>query len=171
MAANKPNGSSEKSSGKPGNGNRGALAPARSRSLAPISSFAPLNRLRGEFDRLFDDFFHGWPAWSGAPEMPGDVEVQERDDAILLRADAPGFEPGDFDVQVRGDNLVLCACESEESKEEDGFRWQKRELYRSVPLPSEVDADKIDAHYRNGVLTIKLPKTEQAKSRKIEIKS
>jgi HSP20 family protein len=99
------------------------------------------------------------------------VDVQERDDAVVVRADAPGFEPGDFDVEIRGDSLVLCACQSEEATKEDEFRWQKRELYRSVPLPAEIDADNIDAKYRNGILTIKMPKTEHAKGRKIEIKS
>jgi HSP20 family molecular chaperone IbpA len=100
---------------------------------------------------------------------PG-IDVQERDDAIIVRADAPGFEPNDFDVEIRGDNLVLCACQSEESSQEEGVHWEKRELYESVPLPTAVDAEHIDAHYRNGVLTISLPKTEQAKGRKIEIK-
>jgi HSP20 family protein len=134
----------------------------------------PLTRLRSEFDRLFDDFFQGWPtvvtAGDAGQGVQG-VDVQERDDAVVVRADAPGFDPGDFDVEIRGDNLVLCACQSEESSEEEGFRWQKRELFRSVPLPAEIDADNIDAKYRNGILTIKLPKTEQAKGKKIEIKS
>jgi HSP20 family protein len=156
---------------KPGNGShRGAMTVQRPRALAP--SFSPLGRLRTEFDRLFDDFFQGWPSvWSGDRPLAADVDVRERDDAVVVRADAPGFEPDDFDVEIRGDNLVLCACQSEESSKEDEFQWQKRELYRSVPLPAEINADKIDASYRNGVLTITLPKTEQAKGRKIEVKS
>jgi HSP20 family protein len=156
-----------------GNGKRdgqrgGMLTPARPWTGA----FAPLSRLRTEFDRLFDDFFHTWPSsWGGERELAWDVDMQERDDAVVIRADAPGFEPSDFDVQIRGDHLVLCACQSEESaKEEEGFRWRKREFYRSIPLPAEIDADKIDANYRNGVLTLTLPKTEHTKGRKIEIK-
>lgn len=154
------------------NGNKhksGALTTARPRSMA--ARVGPLTRLRSEFDRLFDDFFQGWPTAVTASDVGQDVDVQERDDAVVVRADAPGFDPGDFDVEIRGDHLVLCACQSEESSEEDGFRWQKREIYRSVPLPAEIDADNIDAKYRNGVLTIKLPKTEHAKGKKIAIKS
>ena len=154
---------------KQGNGHRGVLAAPRGHSLTP--RFTPFNRLRTEFDRLFDDFFHGWQNWGGEPEFGAGVDLQERDDAVVVRADAPGFEPSDFDVEIRGDNLVLCACQSAETSQEEGFQWQQRELYRSVPLPAGVDADKIDAHYRNGVLTITLPKTEQAKGKKIEIKS
>jgi HSP20 family protein len=161
---------------KTGNGhhreNRGALAPQSGRSMS--SSFGPLGRLRGEFDRMFEDFFRGWPslsAFSGEESERWGLEVQDRDDAIVVRADAPGFEPGDFDVQIRGNNLLLSATESEEaSDDEKGYRWQKREFYRSLPLPEGIDPDKIDAQYHNGVLTLTMPKSEKAKSRKIEIK-
>jgi HSP20 family protein len=161
-------------SGKSGNGRherRGAMTPREPRP--PLASPGPLSRLRGEFDRLFDDFFQGWPsldAFSGEHDRWG-LEVQDRDDAIVLRADAPGFQPGDFDIQIRGNKLVLSASESEETDDDDkGYRWQKREFYRSMPLPAEIDVDKIDAQYHNGVLTMTLPKTEPSKGRKIEIK-
>ncbi len=166
----------KKSTGESGkNGNRGALASSPARH--PVSSIAPLNRLRTEFDRLFDDFIRGWPSpwtmWGGEREWTPDLDVLERDDKIVIRADVPGFEPADIDVEVRGDNLVVCACQSEESKgEPEGeFHWKKQEFYRSVPLPADVDAEHVDASYRNGVLTISLPKTEQAKAKKIEVKS
>jgi HSP20 family protein len=161
-----------------GNGNRGALTLPRGGSRLLPSR--PLHGLRAEFDRLFDDLLHGWqgwPAWNASSEeeewgAAREIDVRERDDAVVVRADAPGFEPDDFDVEIRGDNLVLCACQSDESKLEDGgVRWSKREFYRSVPLPTEVEAGKIDAHYRNGVLTLTLPKTPRAKGRKIEVKS
>jgi HSP20 family protein len=149
-----------------------ALTQRADRSMHRRSN--PLSRLRGEFDRLFDDFFHGWPslsAFAGQDAEPWGLEVQDRDDAMVVRADAPGFEPSDFDVQIRGNNLVVSAAESEEtSDDEKGYRWQKREFYRSFPLPAEVDADKIDAQYHNGLLTLTLPKTEASKTRKIEIK-
>lgn len=174
MAERKQQSDQSKHELKQGNGGArsGALASARPRSLGSFGSqLAPLNRLRSEFDRLFDDVFHGWPGFWSAEQQPAwELDIRERDDAIVVRADAPGFEPGDFDVEIRGDNLVLCACQSEESKNESGEQWQKREFYRSVPLPAEVDAEKIDANYRNGVLTLTLPKTKQAKGRKIEVK-
>jgi HSP20 family protein len=150
---------------------RGQLTPSQPRHLFP--TFAPWGRLRSEFDRLFDEFTHGLPApWSGERQPGWGLDVQESDDAVVIRADAPGFDADDFDVEVRGDNLVLCACQSEEkTKDEEGYQWQKRELYRSVPLPTNVDAEKIDAQYRNGILSVKLPKSEKTKSRKIQVKS
>jgi len=173
MAQHKQQSEPAKTDGnKRGNGShRGALTQPQSRSmLSPY--FSSLGRLRSEFDRLFDDFFQGWPAMGGAERERGwGLDMQDRDDAVIVRADAPGFEPGDFNVEIRGDNLILSATQSEEEgKGDEGYRWEKRELYRSVTLPAEIDADKIDAQYRNGVLTITLPKVEPAKPKKIEIK-
>jgi HSP20 family protein len=133
---------------------------------------SPLARLRTEFDRLFEDYFRGWgglPAWPAERGNWG-LDVDDQDDKIVIRAEAPGFEPDDFDVQVRDDQLTLCACQSEEKQEEGGRHWHQQELFRSVPLPHGVDADHVDAEYRNGVLTVTVPKSEKSKSRRIEVK-
>ena len=91
-------------------------------------------------------------------------------DAVEKLKVAPGFEPGDFDLQVRGDQLVMKA-EHKAEKEEQGMRsWQRQEFYRVVPLPAATNPDKVDARYKNGVLTITLPKTEKAVGKKIAIK-
>ena len=134
----------------------------------------PLSRFRTEFDRLFDEFFRGWGGLATATEEPlsaWSMDVDDQDDKIVVRAEAPGFEPGDFDLQVRDNQLLLCACESEESKQDGGRQWRQREFYRSIPLSSEIDAEKVDAQYRNGILTVTLPKTEKTKSRRIEVKA
>jgi HSP20 family protein len=135
----------------------------------------PFARLRSEFDRLFDDFFRGWgglPAWSGERRGGGwGLDVDDQEDKVVVRAEAPGFEPDDFELQVRDDQLTLCACQSAEKKEDGGRRWHEQELYRSVPLPHGIDAEHVDAQYRNGILTVTLPKTEKSRSRRIEVKS
>jgi HSP20 family protein len=148
---------------------KGQMTQARSRHMSPFS--APWDRLRTEFDRLFEDFAHRLPAaWGGERQLGWNVDMQESENAVVVRADAPGFEPDDFDIEVRGDNLELCACQSEEKTEdEEGYHWQRRELYRSIPLPAGVDTEKIDAEYRNGVLTVKLPKSEEMTKRKIQV--
>jgi HSP20 family protein len=131
-------------------------------------------RLRTEFDRLFDDFFRGWGGLSAVPEEPlsgWSMDLDDQDDKIVVRAEAPGFEPGDFDIQIRNNQLILSASESVEMKQEGGRQWRKREFYRSIPLSSEIDAEKVDAQYRNGILTLTLPKTERTKSRRIEVKA
>jgi HSP20 family protein len=154
----------------------------QARSMTPWSSrggitrggFLPLTRFRAEFDRLFDDIFRGWgglPAWSSEREPGWGLDVEDKDDKVVVRAEAPGFEPGDFDLQVKDNQLVLCACQSDEKEEEGGRQWHQQELYRSIPLPMGVDTERVDAQYRNGVLTVTLPKTEEGKSRKIEVKT
>ena len=160
------NGAHETSSGDRGN----QLPQNRPRHLLP--TFAPWGRLRTEFDRLFDDFMHGLPVWGGERQSSWGLDVQEKDDAIVIHADAPGFDADDFDIEIRGDNLVLSGSQSEEKTHDDeGYHWEKREFYRSIPLPAHVDAGKIDAQYRKGVLSIKLPKTEHTKTQKIQVKS
>jgi HSP20 family protein len=145
-----------------------------SRGMMTRGTNLSLGRLRSEFDRLFEDFFRGW---GGLPTLSQDrasgwgLDVDDQPDKVVVRAEAPGFEPDDFDLQVRGDQLILCACQSEETKQDGGHQWHRQELYRSVPLPPGIDAEHVDAQYRNGVLTVTLPKTEQGKSRRIQIKT
>jgi HSP20 family protein len=129
--------------------------------------------MREEFDRMFDQFFRGWPApWEGAGrDWHWGLDVREDDGTVVVRAEAPGFEPGDFDLQVRGDQLTLRASHKAEGEEQErGYReWRQQELYRSVTLPAGVDADKVEANYRNGVLTVTLPKTEEGRGRRITV--
>jgi HSP20 family protein len=130
---------------------------------------------RGEiepFNRMIDQFFRGWPTlWNGGIDRNWrwGLEVQEKEAEIDVRAEAPGFEPDDFDVKVRGDQLILSASHKAES-EDYGYReWSEQEFYRTVTLPADVDAGKVEAHYRNGVLDVKLPKAESSKAQKITV--
>jgi HSP20 family protein len=159
----------EQSSQRP---NRAMMPGARGGFMSRSSAW-PLTRLRTEFDRLFDDFFRGWGV-PGIPEesqMGWGFDVEDQPDKVIVRAEAPGFEPNEFDLQVQDNQLVLCACASDEKKEEGGRQWRRQELYRSIPLPSGIDAERVDAQYKNGILTVTMPKTEQSKSRKIEVKT
>jgi len=143
----------------------------------------PFLQLRNEFERMFDRFMGGWPSrgvFSGWPAMrdvgqPSDFwsfDVDETDAAVVVRADAPGFEPGDFDLEVRGNQLVLCGQHREESteKERGAKAWSEREICRVITLPADVNAEKVDAQYRNGVLTVTLPKTTPTSSQRITVK-
>jgi HSP20 family protein len=122
----------------------------------------PFALFRNEFDNLFDRFFNGWPGLEGGWGLDG----EETENAVKFSMDAPGFEPGDFDIQVSGDVLRVTA----ERKTENGKGRSSRRFERSVTLPTVVAADKVEANYRNGVLELNLPKTEQAKWKKIAVK-
>jgi HSP20 family protein len=147
-------------------------APVRRGSMMPTGRDS-YSMFREEMNRLFDRFFTGWPApWDGGRWDGWGLDVTEDDGAVTVRAEAPGFEPGDFDIQVRGDQLILRAVRRSESEEKDrGYReWHRQEFCRSVALPAGTDPDKVDAQYRNGVLTVKVPINEQSRPRRIQVK-
>lgn len=131
----------------------------------------PFALLRHEFDSLFDNFLSRWPA----PLSGGwGLDVDDAGKEVVVRAEAPGFEAQEFDVQMRGDQLYIRAEHKEESKEDkdNGTTSSRYGVYeRWVTLPSGVEADKVEARYRNGVLEIHLPKTPEALARKIEVKT
>jgi HSP20 family protein len=145
------------------------------RSLTPYRNWEPMTRVRDEFDRLFDRFTRGWfgmpaPSFNDNWRSWG-VDVRESDDEVTVVAEAPGFESGDFDIQVRGDQLVMRAehqCDKTD-KESNRREWCRNEFYHSMPLSTGLDAEKIKANYRNGVLTVSVPKTEAGKPRRIAV--
>jgi len=161
--------------------------PARAQETSPVpyrgaaparygGGWEPLARLRDEFDRMFDHFLRGWPAvpagrWDAGGHGGWDLDVREEGDDVVVRAEAPGFEPGEFDVQVRGDQLILRAAhKAEAGGKDEGYReWRRHEFFRTVPLGTDVDADKVKANYRHGVLTVTLPKSDGGKGRKITV--
>jgi HSP20 family protein len=126
-----------------------------------------------EFDELFHRFARNWPMsiedfsrhWSWG------MSIDDQDDCVIVRAEAPGFEASDFDLRVTGDRLVLRANRKNEKKEKQGESLEERRCYESMILPPGVDTDKMDASYRDGVLTITIPKTVEGRGKKIDIKS
>ncbi len=157
--------------------NGAGIEPAKSSaSLVPYgSSPGVMGQIRDEFDRMFERFSRHWP---GAGLMRGsespwhwDLEVREDGDAIAVRTDLPGFAASDIDLQIADGRLTIRAAHKSEVDEQDqGWARQRRDYFQTVPLPAAVDDEKIDAHFRNGVLTVRLPKTEQTASRRIAIR-
>jgi len=138
----------------------------------------PLARLRDEMDALFGRFFSRWPVpWEREWESERfwNVDVKDTDKEVVVRAEAPGFEPKEFDIHVSGDTLNIRAEHREEAHDkQEGRRYHERHyarFERSVPLPAAVDAGKAEALYRNGVLELHLPRTEEANRQHIEVKS
>jgi len=173
--ATKENKQKESQGGELQNRNDGGASVPQRREAPNGAGFEPVRRLRDEFDRMFDQFFRGWPApWTGGVmgrDWYWGLDVQDAENSLSVRAEAPGFEPGDFDIQVRGDQLILRAAHKTEAGEQDqGHReWSQQEFFRSITLPAEIDADKVTAQYRNGVLTLSLPKAESSKARRISV--
>jgi HSP20 family protein len=133
----------------------------------------PLAFFRREFDSLFDRVFGNWPANSNEWGAPGwSLDVDDKGQELVVRAEAPGFEAGDFDVQVNGDVLRIRAERRQEDKDSEGNSNNRYgRLERWVTLPLGTDRDKVEASYRNGVLEVHLPRTPDAQGRRIQVKT
>ena len=139
----------------------------------------PLAELRSEMDRLFESFFReplaamDWSPWGSGKWSPA-IDVAENDQELTVRAELPGIDPKDLEVTVTGNQLVLSG-EKKESSEHEGKDFHQSETHygsfrRSIPLPEGIDTEHVDAQYANGVLTLRLPKTPQAATKRIEVK-
>jgi HSP20 family protein len=136
-----------------------------------MSKRNPFDELDELFDRMQENMERAAQAWdptamgselSGASSMS--VDLEDRDDELVLTGDLPGFETDDIDVRVKERTLEITA-ERDETIEEEAGEYVRRErrrssVSRSVPLPTAVDTDGITATYNNGVLTVRMPKTE-----------
>lgn len=135
--------------------------------------------LREAMDRLFEESFLR-PGLLGADDsasrlMP--LDMYETQDDVVVKAAIPGVKPEDIDVTVTGDLLTVKGefkSETEDKDEKRNYHRQERRygsFCRQIALPTSVNADACQAEFDNGVLTLKLPKAEQAKVKKVQVKS
>ncbi|MFG0333803.1 MAG: Hsp20/alpha crystallin family protein [Maioricimonas sp. JB049] len=136
----------------------------------------PIASLRREMDDLLENFFGQGEALPASLSSVPRLDVSETDDAIEVVTDLPGFEPGDIQLEVGENSLTISGERSEvtrtEVKERKYHRIERRSgsFSRSVWLPCAVQEDRIEAELKNGVLTVTLPKAEEARRHKIEVK-
>lgn len=133
-----------------------------------------MNRLRGEMDRLFGRLGGSSRRMFSPTGYPA-VNIWEDDDHLYVEAELPGMELSDLEIYVNRGNVLTLSGERKEPSQENGT-WHRRErgfgkFSRLIELPNPVDADRVEAHFKQGVLTIRLPKEEHAKPRRIEVKA
>jgi HSP20 family protein len=147
----------------------------------------PFGSFRDEMDRLFEDFFApvsgerrafaGQPASVAQAILRPNIDIHETEQAYQVSAELPGLSEKDIELNLHDNALTLSGEKKSEHEQNEGGRRYAERSYgrfeRTIPFPTEVDADRVDAVFRNGVLTITLPKNEQArdKTRKIEVRS
>jgi len=136
----------------------------------------PVSRLQDQFDVLWDRFLSNWPMPAEeefTSERFWDVDMEEGDNEVIVRAELPGFEPDDLDVQVNHDVLTIKAEKKQESKAEESSGKPRERRYamyrRSFPLPPGTNPEKAEAHYRNGVLELHFARSPEAKAKRIPI--
>jgi len=137
--------------------------------------FKEVTKLRSEMDRLWDDYFGpGRRAFKAESWVPS-VDVSETEDKIVVKAEIPGMDSKDIDISLSGDILTIKGeKKSEREEKEENYHLVERSygtFARSLRLPVGVEADKIEASYKQGVLTVTCPKKEEVKAKPIEIKA
>ena len=143
-------------------------------ALVPWKPFGELSTLRHDMDRLFERFFGEWPRLEFPDgEWAPRLDMAETAGCITIKAELPGLETKDLDVSLFGDTLTIKGEKREEKEEkEEHYHLVERShgaFSRMVKLPAPVAADKIKADFKHGVLTITLPKTEEAKKKMIPV--
>lgn len=134
--------------------------------------------LRNAMDRLFQDAFirpSELPRWSGFGNGEGSValDVYETDSDCVVTAAVPGVKPEDIEISVQGNVLTIRGeTKSEEENTRGNYHVRERRVgsfSRQIQLPIPVKTDAAEAKFDNGILTLRLPKTEEARERKIKV--
>jgi HSP20 family protein len=139
------------------------------------SPFALFRRLSDDMDRLFFGGSSIGPFGGMAGRFVPNIDVEERDEKILVRADLPGVHPEDFHVDIEENALVLQGERRSEHEETRGGVHRVERSHgsfrRVIPLPQGANLEAADAHFENGVLEIEIPLQQQSKARRLEIHS
>jgi len=152
------------------------LARRDQRDQGASAPYTELNRIRNEINRIFQDpfsmmtpsmsFFEGWEPT---------IDVYEDKDKLTVKAELPGMKKEDIAVSLEGSTLTVSGERKQEQEHKEGETYRSERFFgrfqRSITLSQQVDPKKIQANYKDGVLTITLPKSEEAKRKQIEIKT
>ncbi len=145
---------------------------ARSRAMSPFS----------EMDRMFDSLFgrdwmhpQRWERLAGLkPSMPR-IDILDKDSEVIVHAEIPGIEQEDIEVSVTDRTVTIKGESRKETRKEDADYYRceisRGSVLRTVDLPCDIDADKAEATFKNGILELTLPKIKEAHRRKLHIKS
>ncbi len=145
------------------------------KELAPWRPFTELSTFRREMDRLWDSFFGERPlARIWEREWAPSLDLSETKDNFVVKAEVSGMDAKDINISLTGDLLTIKGEKKQEREEkEENYHLVERSygaFSRSVRLPAEVESDKIEASYKNGILRITLSKSEKVKAKEVKIK-
>ena len=135
-----------------------------------------MSGLRQEMDRVFDRFLEGrWDEFPTLGDWTPHMDVSETKDSLVVKVEVPGMDPKDIHLALQ-DNLLTIKGEKRHEKEEKDEHYHREEraygaFTRSLRLPLAVDASKVTASFKNGLLTVTLPKSPSARGTTIPIKA
>jgi HSP20 family protein len=133
-----------------------------------------MERMQREMNRLFDSYSSSSGRTRRAPGYPA-MNIWTKDDGLVITAEVPGVSPDDIDISVVGETLTLSGQRNpDELDEESRYHRQERgygNFNRSIQLPFPVQVEEVEAEFKDGVLSISMPRAEEDKPRKIVVKS
>jgi HSP20 family protein len=146
-------------------------------AITRLEPFGELREMRRAVDRLFDEFFTGRPTREVMPaglEWAPAVEMYETEGEVIVKAALPNIDPKQVDITVTNEAITLKG-ETKREEEHKGRNYYRRELQygaflRALPLLTEVKTAEAKATYKNGVLELKVPKSERAKAASVKVK-
>jgi HSP20 family protein len=140
---------------------------------------SPLNDLRSEINRVFDSFFRepfgAMTESFGWGQLAPSLNVSETDNEVTVHAELPGVDPKDLDITVTADRITISG-EKKETIEKNEANYHHKEIRsgkfsRTVTLPNGIDTENVAADHKNGVLTVRLKKSQAAAAKKISVNS
>lgn len=141
--------------------------------FTPHSLWEELRELREQMNRMLGASLRGALSGGRGAEWSPAVDIVDRGDRLVATAEMPGMKPEDVSIDVEGNTLTIRGEKRQEQEQTGEERYLYERQYgsfmRSFPLPRSVDPDRISARFNNGVLTVTMPKSEEAKGRRIEI--
>jgi HSP20 family protein len=153
------------------------------KAVAPWRPFMDLTHWERDMDRMMEDFFGRrtrpwWPErWFRTDELglrAPVVDVFEEKDDIVVKAELPGMAKDNIEVNLTDHTLTIKGekKKEEEVKEENYYRTERSygSFLRTLELPKDVHGDKVKASFKNGILEVRMPKTEEAKAKEIKVK-
>jgi len=144
------------------------------RTLVRFDPFAEFRSLRRSLDRGFYDF--GPTIWRNPDTvLTFPVDVSETEEQVVVKAALPGIDPEQVEISVN-DGVLTIKGETQSDETKEGENYHRREIrygafHRAMPLPAEVDGDRAEATFKDGFVTVTLPKAEQARPKQIKIKT
>jgi HSP20 family protein len=144
--------------------------------MAALAPWTGISTMKKEMDRMFDRFWEGdFPQLPAMGEWAPALDICETKNAVMVKAEVPGMDPQEIHLSLHDQVLTLKGEKKQEKEEKDEHYYRSERSYgafmRTVRLPSPVDGSKVTAAFKNGLLTVTLPKAAAAKGTTIPIKA
>ena len=143
-------------------------------ALVRYNPWQEMNSLQRQFNRLFDDALTpaNWDDFNNLAKVPA-AELTEADDALHLKLEVPGMKAEDLDIQVMADRVAIAGERKSENKTEENGRTRSEFRYgkfqRVIPLPVRIQNTNVTADYKDGILNLTLPKSEEEKNKVVKV--